>query len=38
MKQNTLAAAGFEVHRKATRKAAFLGRMDNRCHGLNSAR
>jgi IS5 family transposase len=28
MKQNTLAATGFEVHRKQTRKAAFLTRMD----------
>jgi len=28
MKQNTLAATGFEAHRKQTRKAAFLTRMD----------
>lgn len=28
MKQSTLAATGFEVHRKATRKAEFLARMD----------
>ncbi|MDX8384586.1 MAG: IS5 family transposase [Ghiorsea sp.] len=28
MKQHTLAASGFEVHRKQTRKAAFLTRMD----------
>ncbi len=28
MKQSTLAASGFEVHRKATRKAEFLARMD----------
>ncbi len=28
MKQQTLAVNGFEVHRKATRKAEFLGRMD----------
>ncbi|MEW5903647.1 MAG: IS5 family transposase [Pseudomonadota bacterium] len=28
MKQSTLAASGFEVHRKATRKAEFLSRMD----------
>ena len=28
MKQHTLASSGFEVHRKATRKAEFLARMD----------
>lgn len=28
MKQSTLAASGFDVHRKATRKAEFLARMD----------
>lgn len=28
MKQSTLAASGFEVHRKSTRKAEFLARMD----------
>ena len=28
MKQSTLAATGFEVHHKATRKAEFLARMD----------
>lgn len=28
MKQSTLAASGFEVHRKPTRKAEFLARMD----------